>query len=93
MTGGTVADSSASVTKPFCGACTRLRLSAEGSLYTCLFAGEGHDLRQIMRNGGSDEEVGAFLDAVWTSRADRYSEIRSSETAGLPKIEMSYIGG
>jgi len=83
----------ASVTQPFCGSCTRLRLSAEGSLYTCLFANEGHDLRQLMREGGSDEDLGAFLDGVWKGRTDRYSEIRSSETAGLPKVEMSYIGG
>ncbi len=83
----------ASVTQPFCGACTRLRLSAEGSLYTCLFATEGHDVRQLIRAGGTDEELGAFLDEVWTRRTDRYSEVRSSETAELPKVEMSYIGG
>ncbi|NNC91604.1 MAG: GTP 3',8-cyclase MoaA [Acidimicrobiia bacterium] len=83
----------ASVTQPFCGACTRLRLSAEGSLYTCLFATEGHDLRELVRSDTSDDDLGGFLDDVWTARDDRYSEIRSSETAGLPKVEMSYIGG
>ena len=83
----------ASVTQPFCGACTRLRLSAEGSLYTCLFATEGHDLRDLIRSGTGDEAVGGFIDSVWRARTDRYSEIRSADTAGLPKVEMSYIGG
>jgi cyclic pyranopterin phosphate synthase len=83
----------ASVTQPFCGACTRLRLSAEGALYTCLFATRGHDLRELVRSGIEDDDLGAFLDTVWKSREDRYSEIRSSETRNLPKVEMSYIGG
>lgn len=83
----------ASVTQPFCGACTRLRLSAEGSLYTCLFATDGHDLRELVRAGTNDENLGAFIDGVWKARNDRYSEIRSSETRDLPKVEMSYIGG
>ncbi|MGI9648655.1 MAG: GTP 3',8-cyclase MoaA, partial [Acidimicrobiia bacterium] len=83
----------ASVTQPFCGACTRLRLSAEGALYTCLFATEGHDLRDQIRSGATDEEVGAFVDTVWAARTDRYSEVRSSNTRDLPKVEMSYIGG
>jgi cyclic pyranopterin phosphate synthase len=83
----------ASVTQPFCGACTRLRLSAEGSLYTCLFATRGHDLRELIRSDTDDDDLGAFLDGVWTARQDRYSEIRSSETRGLPRVEMSYIGG
>lgn len=83
----------ASVTQPFCGACTRLRLSAEGSLYTCLFATKGHDLRTLLRSGGTDAELGALVDDVWKGRADRYSEIRSAQTRGLPKVEMSYIGG
>lgn len=83
----------ASVTQPFCGACTRLRLSAEGSLYTCLFASVGHDLRDQLRSEASDDEVRAFIDSVWAARADRYSEIRSSNTRDLPKVEMSYIGG
>jgi len=83
----------ASVTQPFCGSCTRLRLSAEGSLYTCLFATEGHDMRELLRSGVGDADLGAFVDAVWKGRTDRYSEVRSSETRGLPKVEMSYIGG
>ena len=83
----------ASVTQPFCGACTRLRLSAEGSLYTCLFATEGHDLRELVRSDRNDDDLGEFLDNVWKARQDRYSEVRSSETRDLPKVEMSYIGG
>jgi GTP 3',8-cyclase len=83
----------ASVTRPFCGNCTRARLSAEGSLYTCLFATKGHDLRTLLRSGAADEQVEAELAALWGVRADRYSELRSAETAGLPKVEMSYIGG
>ena len=83
----------ASVTQPFCGACTRARLSAEGRLYTCLFATEGHDLRAVLRRGASDEEVAETLALVWRGRGDRYSELRSQETASLPKVEMSYIGG
>lgn len=83
----------ASVTQAFCATCTRARLSAEGSLYTCLFATRGTDLRALLRSGASDEEIGETIDAVWASRADRYSEIRSSNTVGLPKVEMSYIGG
>jgi len=83
----------ASVTQPFCGDCTRARLSADGRLYTCLFAVKGFDLRALLRSGATDEELSAAVGAVWGSRADRYSEIRSSKTAGLPKVEMSYIGG
>jgi GTP 3',8-cyclase len=83
----------ASVTQPFCGACTRARLSAEGRLYTCLFATEGHDLRALIRNGTSDDALADTIAAVWRRRGDRYSESRSAETSGLPKIEMSYIGG
>jgi cyclic pyranopterin phosphate synthase len=83
----------ASVTQPFCGACTRARLSAEGRLYTCLFATEGHDLRAFLRGGAADEELATAIADVWRVRADRYSELRSAQTAGLPKIEMSYIGG
>jgi len=82
-----------SVTVPFCGACTRARLSAEGQLYTCLFATKGHDLRELLRSGRSDEEIGASLAAIWHVRDDRYSELRSAETIGLPKVEMSHIGG
>ncbi len=83
----------ASVTKPFCGACTRGRLSAEGRLFTCLFATEGYDLRALLRTGAPDEVVTEALHGVWRARTDRYSEIRSAETVDLPKVEMSYIGG
>jgi GTP 3',8-cyclase len=83
----------ASVTQPFCGGCTRARLSAEGRLYTCLFAARGHDVRAPLRLGASDEELAEQLRALWTRRTDRYSELRTAETASLPKVEMSYIGG
>jgi GTP 3',8-cyclase len=83
----------ASVTQPFCGDCTRARLSADGKLYTCLFAVRGHDLRAVLRNGASDEDIAEAVAAVWRARTDRYSELRSAETADLPKVEMSYIGG
>ena len=83
----------ASVTQPFCGACTRARLSAEGRLYTCLFATTGHDLRALLRGGATDAELGEAISAVWRDRSDRYSELRSAETTELPKVEMSYIGG
>jgi len=83
----------ASVTQAFCRSCTRIRLSTEGKLYTCLFATTGHDLRALLRGGASDEELRAAVSGVWSKRADRYSEIRTSQTARLPKIEMSYIGG
>ena len=83
----------ASVTKPFCGGCSRARLSAEGRLYTCLFAVRGHDLRAPLRAGATDEELADSLRGIWTRRTDRYSELRTAETAALPKVEMSYIGG
>jgi cyclic pyranopterin phosphate synthase len=83
----------ASVTQPFCGGCSRARLSAEGRLYTCLFAARGHDLRAPLRLGSSDEELAEQLRSIWTRRTDRYSELRTAETAELPKVEMSYIGG
>jgi cyclic pyranopterin phosphate synthase len=83
----------ASVTQPFCGHCTRARLSAEGKLYTCLFAVRGHDLRALLRGGASDKELLEAIGRIWSRRTDRYSEIRSAETVGLPKVEMSYIGG
>jgi GTP 3',8-cyclase len=83
----------ASVTRPFCGACTRARLSADGSLYTCLFAATGHDLRALVRTGAGDDEIAAAIGGIWGARADRYSELRSAATGELPKIEMSYIGG
>ncbi len=83
----------ASVTQPFCSDCTRARLSAEGRLYTCLFGVRGHDLRALVRGGRSDGELHEEIGRIWGRRADRYSEIRSANTAELPKVEMSYIGG
>jgi cyclic pyranopterin phosphate synthase len=83
----------ASVTRPFCGACTRARLSADGSLYTCLFATNGHDLRTLLRAGASDDEIATAVGGIWRERTDRYSELRSAATRDLPKVEMSYIGG
>jgi cyclic pyranopterin phosphate synthase len=83
----------ASVTRPFCGGCTRARLSADGKLFTCLFAVAGHDLRALLRGGASDAQISAAIGGSWQVRADRYSELRTSETAELPKVEMSYIGG
>jgi cyclic pyranopterin phosphate synthase len=83
----------ASVTQPFCGDCTRARISAEGRLYTCLFGLRGHDLRALVRGGASDEELAAALGGIWAKRTDRYSERRSEATVALPKVEMSYIGG
>ncbi len=83
----------ASVTQAFCRNCTRARLSAEGQLFTCLFAARGHDLRAPLRQGASDGELAEHIRTIWSGRTDRYSEIRSAETAGLPRIEMSYIGG
>ena len=82
-----------SVTQPFCGDCTRARLSADGSIYTCLFATAGHDLRPILRSGADDAALADALRAIWTGRSDRYSELRTLETVDLPKVEMSYIGG
>ncbi|HEX5579433.1 MAG TPA: radical SAM protein, partial [Candidatus Limnocylindria bacterium] len=83
----------ASVSRPFCGTCDRARLSADGQLYTCLFATVGHDLRALVRGGASDDELEAELRTIWELRDDRYSELRSAETVDLPKVEMSYIGG
>jgi cyclic pyranopterin phosphate synthase len=83
----------ASVTQPFCGDCTRARLSAEGRLYTCLFATRGHDLRAVLRGGASDDELRDAIGRIWLARADRYSELRSAATLDLPKVEMSYVGG
>jgi cyclic pyranopterin phosphate synthase len=82
-----------SVTQAFCKDCTRARLSAEGSIYTCLFATQGTDLRSLIRSGASDEDISAAIAKVWRARTDRYSEIRTDETAKLRKVEMSYIGG
>jgi cyclic pyranopterin phosphate synthase len=83
----------ASVSQPFCGDCTRARMSADGQLFTCLFATSGHDLRALLRGGASDAQIAAGLRRIWLSREDRYSELRSEATVGLPKVEMSYIGG
>jgi cyclic pyranopterin phosphate synthase len=83
----------ASVTKPFCGGCSRARLSAEGRLHTCLFSLRGHDFRAPLRLGASDEELGALLEGIWARRTDRYSELRTAETSSSEKVEMSYIGG
>jgi cyclic pyranopterin phosphate synthase len=83
----------ASVTQPFCGDCTRARISAEGKLYTCLFAVRGTDLRALLRGGASDDDLRDAIAGVWARRTDRYSEIRTGRTSALPRIEMSYIGG
>jgi cyclic pyranopterin phosphate synthase len=83
----------ASVTQPFCGACTRARLSADGKLYTCLFATAGHDLRTMLRQGASDDALITRIRSIWERRADRYSELRRTRTPRRTKIEMSYIGG
>ena len=82
-----------SVSQPFCGTCSRARISAEGMLYTCLFATNGTDLRGTLRSETSDDDLEALIRSVWTVRTDRYSEIRSEATLNLPKVEMSYIGG
>jgi cyclic pyranopterin phosphate synthase len=83
----------ASVTQAFCRDCTRARISAEGKLFTCLFATRGTDLRALVRSGGTDEDLQAAIAGTWRVRSDRYSEVRSEATARLPKVEMSYIGG
>lgn len=83
----------ASVTQAFCSTCNRARLSAEGSLYTCLFAVKGHDFREMLRTGATDEEISRKIAQVWRKRGDRYSELRSENTIALPKVEMSHIGG
>ena len=82
-----------SVTRPFCRDCTRARVSAEGMFYTCLFASTGHDVRAMLRGGLSDEALAQALSAAWSARGDRYSELRTAETAALPKVEMSRMGG
>lgn len=85
-----------SVTKPFCGSCSRARLSADGVLYTCLFATQGTDLRQPLRNGASDADLRDILSRIWLQRADRYSELRRPEVAeahAQSKVEMYRIGG
>jgi cyclic pyranopterin phosphate synthase len=82
-----------SVTQPFCGGCTRARISADGQLYTCLFTALGHDLRTPLREGADDTELEAAVRGIWGARKDRYSETRSAGGGDEPKIEMSYIGG
>ncbi len=82
-----------SVTRPFCRDCTRARLSADGKLYTCLFAVAGRDVRAVLRDGSSDEELAAFLADTWRARDDRYSELRSGSTSDLPRVEMFAMGG
>src|SRR5690606_4715969 len=83
-----------SVTESFCSSCTRARISANGQLYTCLFASEGHDLRRLIRSGATESEIDESLSAIWRARRDRYSDERTEETAKKrKKIEMSYIGG
>jgi GTP 3',8-cyclase len=82
-----------SVSQAFCSTCTRARLSTDGKIFTCLFANDGIDFRAMMRNGASDDDIAALLVGLWQTRADRYSEIRTAETAKARKVEMSYIGG
>src|SRR5687767_5692373 len=82
-----------SVTQPFCSDCARARLSADGKLYTCLFAVRGHDLRALVRGGATDDELLETIAGLWSRRTDRYSELRTAATVALPKVEMSYIGG
>ncbi len=82
-----------SVTKAFCGDCNRIRLSAEGSIYTCLFASKGVDLRRLLREGASDEYINEVIANTWRERTDRYSELRGHGTSDVQKVEMSYIGG
>ena len=82
-----------SVTQAFCRDCNRMRLSTEGSLYTCLFAQRGHDLKSLLRGGADDDAVRDSIAAVWRARDDRYSELRTAGTAKVGPVEMSYIGG
>ena len=82
-----------SVTEAFCGTCTRARLSTDGQLFTCLFAEKGFDLKRLLRGDAGDDVIRDSLAAIWQQRADRYSEIRTSETAQARKVEMSFIGG
>ena len=86
-----------SVTQSFCHSCSRVRISVDGKLYTCLFANSGHDLRSLLRSGATDDELSALMAGIWRERTDRYSEVRSLHTKnaahGAKRIEMSYIGG
>ncbi|MGE0193428.1 MAG: GTP 3',8-cyclase MoaA [Planctomycetota bacterium] len=83
----------ASVTRPFCRTCTRLRLSADGRLFTCLFATQGFDLKTLLRRGAADDDLRAALTSLWGARTDRWSELRAASTRPDDRIEMSYIGG
>jgi cyclic pyranopterin phosphate synthase len=82
-----------SVTQAFCSTCTRARLSTDGQLFTCLFAQRGYDLKALVRSGMGDDEISGSVAAIWSLRNDRYSEIRTAETAKARKVEMSFIGG
>jgi cyclic pyranopterin phosphate synthase len=82
-----------SVSEPFCGDCTRLRLAADGTVYTCLFASEGTDIKTPMRSGATDEDIAQMVSDLWSTRDDRYSELRGSTPIDFPRVEMSYIGG
>jgi cyclic pyranopterin phosphate synthase len=87
-----------SVTRAFCGSCTRARLSTEGKLYLCLFANHGHDLRGLVRSGASDDTIATAIARIWERRTDRYSQLRGSNALPVPdpdapRVEMSYIGG
>jgi cyclic pyranopterin phosphate synthase len=83
----------ASVSMPFCGDCTRARLSADGKLFTCLFSAKGHDIRAILRSGGGEAEVRELVERTWRARVDRYSELRTEATSKLPRVEMFAMGG
>jgi cyclic pyranopterin phosphate synthase len=82
-----------SVSEPFCGDCTRLRLAADGTVYTCLFASSGTDIKTPMRAGATDEDLAKIIADLWARRDDRYSELRGSTPLNFPRVEMSYIGG
>jgi cyclic pyranopterin phosphate synthase len=82
-----------SITAPFCRGCNRMRLSADGQLFTCLFARAGHDLRALLRGGLDGEAIAEIIRAIWTGRDDRYSEVRAAIRPAPRKVEMSYIGG
>jgi cyclic pyranopterin phosphate synthase len=82
-----------SVTQPFCGDCTRARISADGKIFTCLFSATGHDIRSLLREGADDKALDSALTSIWQQRNDQYSELRSAETSSTTRVEMSYIGG
>tara|TARA_B100000900_G_C20524284_1_gene693514 strand:- start:338 stop:1252 length:915 start_codon:yes stop_codon:yes gene_type:complete len=82
-----------SITEPFCSDCNRARLSVDGKLFTCLFATDGHDLKEMLRSNESDHKILNYFQEIWRNRSDRYSEIRFTKKENLPKVEMSYIGG